>query len=90
MRRSSGFTRGWINLVRAFVPHCYHYSCIASGQCLTRVTYYIFCIVADGVIIETTGLADPAPVVQTLFVDDTISEMYSLDSSVKIVVQIDQ
>ena len=28
----------------------------------------------DGVIIETTGLADPAPVVQTFFVDDDISE----------------
>ena len=38
-----------------------------------------------GVIIETTGLADPAPVVQTFFVDETISEMYSLDSVITIV-----
>merc|ERR1719330_523660 len=33
----------------------------------------------DGVIIETTGLADPAPVAQTFFVDEDISEMYKLD-----------
>lgn len=39
----------------------------------------------DGVIIETTGLADPAPVVQTFFVDETISEMYTLDSVITVV-----
>lgn len=39
----------------------------------------------DGVIIETTGLADPAPVVQTFFVDETIPEMYSLDSVITVV-----
>ncbi|CAK9082191.1 COBW domain-containing protein 2 (Cobalamin synthase W domain-containing protein 2) [Durusdinium trenchii] len=33
----------------------------------------------DGVIIETTGLADPAPVAQTFFVDDEIQRMYKLD-----------
>eukprot|EP00416_Gambierdiscus_australes_P033436 CAMPEP_0171109406 /NCGR_PEP_ID=MMETSP0766_2-20121228/70757_1 /TAXON_ID=439317 /ORGANISM="Gambierdiscus australes, Strain CAWD 149" /LENGTH=359 /DNA_ID=CAMNT_0011571139 /DNA_START=162 /DNA_END=1241 /DNA_ORIENTATION=+ len=33
----------------------------------------------DGVIIETTGLADPAPVAQTFFVDDDIKAMYRLD-----------
>eukprot|EP00913_Durusdinium_trenchii_P017257 g16227.t1 len=33
----------------------------------------------DGVIIETTGLADPAPVAQTFFVDDEIQKMYKLD-----------
>merc|ERR1719420_2668889 len=33
----------------------------------------------DGVLIETTGLADPAPVAQTFFVDDDIKEMYRLD-----------
>merc|ERR1719281_2054616 len=31
------------------------------------------------VIIETTGLADPAPVAQTFFVDDDIKRMYKLD-----------
>jgi len=38
----------------------------------------------DGVIIETTGLADPAPVAQTFFVDEVISEMYSLDSIITV------
>ncbi len=39
----------------------------------------------DGVIIETTGLADPAPVVQTFFVDDDIEKMYKLDSVITVV-----
>jgi len=39
----------------------------------------------DGVIIETTGLADPAPVAQTFFVDETISELYALDSIITVV-----
>merc|ERR1719199_1065168 len=37
------------------------------------------CAKFDGVIIETTGLADPAPVAQTFFVDDDIQKMYKLD-----------
>ena len=32
----------------------------------------------DGLIIETTGLADPAPVAQTFFVDDKISKDMNL------------
>jgi len=39
----------------------------------------------DGVIIETTGLADPAPVCQTFFVDEDIQRLYSLDSVVTVV-----
>ena len=39
----------------------------------------------DGVIIETTGLADPAPVVQTFFIDDDIKEMYNLDAVITVV-----
>ncbi|MDP3229146.1 MAG: GTP-binding protein [Acidovorax sp.] len=39
----------------------------------------------DRVIIETTGLADPAPVAQTFFVDETISELYLLDAIVTMV-----
>ena len=39
----------------------------------------------DGVIIETTGLADPAPVAQTFFVDDNIVERYKLDGIVTVV-----
>ena len=30
----------------------------------------------DGVLIETTGLADPAPVAQTFFVDERVVERY--------------
>jgi G3E family GTPase len=36
----------------------------------------------DRVVIETTGLADPAPVAQTFFVDDDIAEHYLLDAVV--------
>lgn len=39
----------------------------------------------DGVIIETTGLADPAPVVQTFFVDDDVRTKYKLDSVITVV-----
>jgi len=31
----------------------------------------------DGVIIETTGMADPAPVAQTFFADDNVANMES-------------
>ena len=39
----------------------------------------------DRVIIETTGLADPAPVAQTFFVDDDIGRQYLLDAIVTMV-----
>jgi G3E family GTPase len=39
----------------------------------------------DRVMIETTGLADPAPVAQTFFVDDTVAGNYSLDAIVTVV-----
>jgi G3E family GTPase len=39
----------------------------------------------DRVIIETTGLADPAPVAQTFFVDDGIGQHYLLDAIVTMV-----
>lgn len=39
----------------------------------------------DAVIIETTGLADPAPVAQTFFIDDGVKEMYSLDGIITVV-----
>ena len=38
----------------------------------------------DGVIIETTGLADPAPVAQTFFVDKDIEKLYVLDCIVAV------
>lgn len=39
----------------------------------------------DGMIIETTGLADPAPVVQTFFVDEDLRDQVILDSVVTVV-----
>jgi len=39
----------------------------------------------DRVIIETTGLADPAPVAQTFFVDEAVRQKYSLDAIVTVV-----
>jgi G3E family GTPase len=39
----------------------------------------------DGVLIETTGLADPAPVIQTFFVDDDLRNRVALDSVVTMV-----
>jgi G3E family GTPase len=38
----------------------------------------------NGVIIETTGLADPAPVIQTFFVDEEIMKLYKLDSVITV------
>lgn len=39
----------------------------------------------DAVIIETTGLADPAPVAQTFFVDDDVRSKTALDAVVTVV-----
>jgi G3E family GTPase len=39
----------------------------------------------DGVLIETTGLADPAPVIQTFFLDQETKERTSLDAVVTVV-----
>src|ERR1700751_2739426 len=39
----------------------------------------------DYVLIETTGLADPAPVAQTFFVDDEIREAFKLDGIVTVI-----
>jgi G3E family GTPase len=39
----------------------------------------------DRVIIETTGLADPAPVAQTFFIDDDIAAYYALDAIITLV-----
>ena len=38
----------------------------------------------DAIIVETTGLADPAPVAQTFFVDDDVSSNSSLDAIVTV------
>jgi len=39
----------------------------------------------DRVVIETTGLADPAPVAQTFFVDEAIARDYRIDAIVTVV-----
>jgi G3E family GTPase len=39
----------------------------------------------DRVIIETTGLADPAPVAQTFFIDEDIASYYRLDAIITVV-----
>ncbi|MCB4770723.1 GTP-binding protein [Ancylobacter sp. Lp-2] len=38
----------------------------------------------DGIIVETTGLADPAPVAQTFFVDETVGAKTTLDAVVTV------
>lgn len=38
----------------------------------------------DGILIETTGLADPAPVAQTFFVDEDLAERTRLDAIVTV------
>ena len=39
----------------------------------------------DGILIETTGLANPAPVAQTFFTDDEIKQSFRLDAIVTVV-----
>jgi len=39
----------------------------------------------DGIMIETTGLADPAPVAQTFFADDYVQQHYRLDGILTLV-----
>lgn len=39
----------------------------------------------DGIIVETTGLADPGPVIQSFFVDDTLQKRTQLDAVVTLV-----
>merc|ERR1712070_434667 len=39
----------------------------------------------DGIVIETTGMADPAPVAQTFFVDDGVSAFSYLDGIITLV-----
>src|SRR5262250_570073 len=38
----------------------------------------------DGIIVETTGLADPAPVAQTFFVDENVGKKTKLDAVVTV------
>ena len=38
----------------------------------------------DGIVVETTGLADPAPVAQTFFVDDDVRRKTKLDAIITV------
>ena len=38
----------------------------------------------DGILVETTGLADPAPVAQTFFMDDEVKAKAKLDAVVTV------
>ena len=42
-------------------------------------------IAFERVIIETTGMANPGPVTQTFFMDDTVSSYYLLDAVITVV-----
>ena len=39
----------------------------------------------DAIIIQTTGMADPAPVAQTFFVDDDVATYTTLDGIITVV-----
>jgi G3E family GTPase len=39
----------------------------------------------DAIIIETTGMADPAPVAQTFFVDEDVTDHTTLDGIITVV-----
>ena len=39
----------------------------------------------DGIVIETTGMADPAPIAQTFFVDDNVQKFARLDGIVTLI-----
>ena len=60
--------------------------CNVRGD-LTELLYDMYDRIKDfdGLIIETTGLADPAPVAQTFFVDERISKRYELDGIITVV-----
>jgi len=60
--------------------------CTVRGDLVTALhKLYTRIEMFDGVIIETTGLADPAPVIQTFFIDNDIKRMYRLDSVITVV-----
>ena len=59
--------------------------CTVRGDLVTTLKrLYAKVAKFDGIIIETTGLADPAPVAQTFLIDEEIQKMYSLDAIVTV------
>lgn len=39
----------------------------------------------DGIIIETTGMADPSPVAQTFFLDEDVASTTTLDGIITVI-----
>lgn len=62
------------------------YSCTVRGD-LIDIIKKLFKrkVKFDAILIETTGLADPAPVAQTFFVDDNVREKCRLDAIITVV-----
>jgi len=59
--------------------------CTVRGDLVRILSKLLSRKALDGVLIETTGLADPAPVIQTFFVDQTLSARAKLDAVVTVV-----
>jgi G3E family GTPase len=60
--------------------------CTVRGDLLRRCSGFWSCgRNFDTLVIETTGLADPAPVAQTFFIDDRIRSEFQLNSVVTVV-----
>jgi G3E family GTPase len=58
--------------------------CTVRGDLIRIISGLIKRKSLDGIIIETTGLADPAPVAQTFFVDDDVRKRTRLDAIVTV------
>merc|ERR1711904_469170 len=57
----------------------------ASEENIVEMTNGCICCTVRGVLIETTGLADPAPVAQTFFADDFVQQHMRLDGIITLV-----
>jgi G3E family GTPase len=58
--------------------------CTVRGDLIRIISGLVKRKSLDGIIIETTGLADPAPVAQTFFVDDEVRSRTRLDAIVTV------
>lgn len=64
--------------------------CTVQGE-LTNALYQLHAqriageLLFDRLIIETTGLADPAPIIQLFFIDDLIGQSFQLDAIITLV-----
>jgi G3E family GTPase len=58
--------------------------CTVRGDLIRIISGLVKRKTLDGIIIETTGLADPAPVAQTFFVDDEVRSRTRLDAIVTV------